>query len=230
GLALLDSNATGTSSSPLESLPIRQHPGFNGSLRNPAGTPARILGGSLGAPGTLGYLHYDKVAGDFTQPNFPILRLRITSGFDGDYSGNWYSPDRSGEGFSIQISNSAQPLIVVAWFTYAPDGSGTPIWLGGSASLNYPPDSVPQVTVQMYQTKGGSFASTQNPTTVQRIPWGSITMGFSDCNHGAVYYQPTNPAFPSGMYLIQRVVPGWYPANYKCADDSLDASNPIPVP
>jgi hypothetical protein len=226
GLLLLDANATGTSSSPPESLPIRQHPGFNGSLRNPTGTPVRILGGSRDNPGDPYYLHYDSVAADFTQPNFPILRLRISMDVDGDFGGNWYAPDRSGEGFSLQISNSAEPTIAVEWYTYAPDGSGTPIWLVGSAPLI---ETGALVTVELDQTTGGRFASTQNPSTVQRIPWGTIMLGFSDCSDGAVYYQPTNPAFPSGMYLIQRVVPGWYPVNYKCASNSLDASFPIPV-
>jgi hypothetical protein len=88
---------------------------------------------------------------------------------------------------------------------------------------NEDPNAVP-----VFDTNG-RFASTQNPASVQRIPWGTIILGFSDCSDGVVYYQPTNPAFPSGMYLIERVVPGWYPLNYKCGASSLEASYPLPV-
>ncbi len=99
-LALLDREGVGPgpSGSPPEDEPIRLHPGFNGSVRNPQGTPMRILGGTLDESSIP--LHYDTCA-VFTRPNFPIVRIRITSaGIDGEYSGNWYSPERSGEGLS----------------------------------------------------------------------------------------------------------------------------------
>ncbi|EDX83039.1 type I secretion target GGXGXDXXX repeat protein domain protein [Synechococcus sp. PCC 7335] len=49
------------------------HPGFNGSERNPDGTPVNILGG-LTAPGAM----IDPVVGDFTQNGGEDLLLRIT--------------------------------------------------------------------------------------------------------------------------------------------------------
>ncbi|VAW45658.1 Alkaline phosphatase [hydrothermal vent metagenome] len=54
---------------------ITLHPGFNGSVNNPAATPVNILGGSLLPPGTT----IDPVLGDFSQGIFPIMRVTISA-------------------------------------------------------------------------------------------------------------------------------------------------------
>jgi hypothetical protein len=156
-----------------------------------------------------------------------LLRIRITSGIDGDYGGNWYSPDRAGEGFTLEVTRLAQPIVVAEWYTYAPDGSGTPIWLFGSAAVN--PDLL-SATIDMYQTHGGAFASTQNPATVVPEKWGTLDVGFFNCGAGHVYYTPLDSRFPAGDYQIQRVAPQWHPPEYNCGTFSLGAPNPSPVP
>ncbi len=51
---------------------IANHPGFNGSVGNPAATPVNILGGTIPPGNTI-----DPVLGDFTRPNVAIMRVTI---------------------------------------------------------------------------------------------------------------------------------------------------------
>ncbi len=51
---------------------VMPHPGFNGSVANPAATPVNILGATV-PPGTT----IDPVLGDFTQGMSPIMRITI---------------------------------------------------------------------------------------------------------------------------------------------------------
>ncbi len=54
--------------------PIADHPGFNGSLANPSGSPVVFLGGTSG-PG----IFFDPVAADFSAPNYQIARITVES-------------------------------------------------------------------------------------------------------------------------------------------------------
>lgn len=54
---------------------VELHPGFNGSLGNPLGTPVNILGTNAAGPN--GDIMIDAVAGDFTQPDYRVVRFRI---------------------------------------------------------------------------------------------------------------------------------------------------------
>lgn len=63
---------------------VIQHPGFNGSLGNPAGSPQNILGGT----NALGE-YIDPIAADFTQPDAELVLIHIntfliTNGTNGD--------------------------------------------------------------------------------------------------------------------------------------------------
>ncbi|MDJ0653292.1 MAG: spondin domain-containing protein [Xanthomonadales bacterium] len=51
---------------------IGPHPGFNGSLANPDGSPVVFLGGTSG-PG----IFFDATAADFTAPNYQVARITI---------------------------------------------------------------------------------------------------------------------------------------------------------
>ena len=88
---------------------VRRHPGLNGSLRNPDGVPV----GGLGASSTFSPdypLSFDPVAADFSRPGRRLGRLIVSSdtGWFGA-SGSWYSPERSGEGFSLQVLPPGEP-------------------------------------------------------------------------------------------------------------------------
>ncbi len=65
-------NQTARNTGTAENGVVGDHPGFNGSVGNPNGTPVNILGGTTAA-GTI----VDPVAGDFTADDDPILRITI---------------------------------------------------------------------------------------------------------------------------------------------------------
>ena len=53
---------------------VTLHPGFNGSVGNPAATPVNILGGTIAAGTTI-----DPVLGDFSRGLVPIMRVTISA-------------------------------------------------------------------------------------------------------------------------------------------------------
>lgn len=202
---------------------VTPHPGLNGSWRNPDGVPQRVLGG------TANYYppsypepipHYDVANADFSRPGYKIGRLLITRRWaSGESSGSYYSPERAGEGFNIELVEPApgQPhtRILVYWYTFKPDGSGEQVWLAGMGEMDA--DGGIAADVEMYVTTGGEFASTSNPDLVDRQRWGTIRIGFGECGHGRVVYQPDDPDWPSGDYFINRLSPQIEGLGWPCA-------------
>ena len=181
---------------------IRQHSGFNGSIGNSSATPQRILGGearyTLAIDGTLHRV--DPILGDFTRPNFRLNRFRLTSRLSSYFSGAWYNPALSGEGFLINIFDAAAPKASLTWFTYAPDASGRQMWLFGSGPIDFN-----SAEIELFVTEGGRMGSTDNPANVRRTRWGTATLGFEYCGHGAVNVRPDDPALTRGTILIERL-------------------------
>lgn len=182
------------------------HPGLNGSLRNPDGVPQRILGATADMGGT--QLHYDPEAADFTVPGYRLGRLviRETQAPRWHVAGSWYDPERAGEGFNIELLPPGQPghvpRILVYWYTYAPDGSGEPVWLSGMAHAY-----ANEVSVPLHVSEGGVFASRDNPALVERTPWGQVTLTFTSCTTGSITWTAEDANWPSGGYDIHRLGP-----------------------
>ena len=186
---------------------IAVHPGYAGSIRNPGGTPGVFGTRSLSCgynPGGAEPLciNIDSVRGDFTRPGYPLLRIRITSGIDGSYSGTWYDPARDGEGFMLDVAEGNPPVLSASWYTYAPDGSGRQVWLVGSGPVTYN-----SAKLDMYESTGGRFAATTNPANVVRRLWGTLDIGFARCEQGRVLYTPADPSYPAGDYFIRPLTP-----------------------
>jgi hypothetical protein len=198
---------------------VELHPGLNGSYRNPSATPQRILGGETYYldPTHPSFQRYDEIDADFSRPGYKIGRLIVSrNSASGNWSGSWYSPERSGEGFNVEIlepdAGNPRARILVYWYTYTPDGSGEQVWLTGVGEFDA--DGGVAANVPLHYTEGGRFASPLNPGLVERIPWGSVRIGFGNCDEGRVFYFPNDPAWPAGDYFIRRLSPqieglGW---------------------
>lgn len=218
---------------------VQVHPGLNGSVRNPQGTPKNILGGENNSyfvrPGEV-RRRYDETAADFTRPGYRIGRFHISRRWaSGEVTGSWYSPDHDGEGFNIQIVEQAEGeprrRMMVNWYTYTPDDSGEQIWLTGigefDADLGIASDVI------MYRTQGGRFASMDNPTQVERVRWGRIKLGFGDCQTGRVFFYPEEPGWPPGDYFIYRLgahIEGIPPSPCRVDNARLTLPEPQPEP
>lgn len=191
--------------------PIRPHPGFNGSQANPDGTPVIFLN------------ELDAQKADFTREPYPIARIRISSGLDASFSGNWYNPAHDGEGFIFDITTNAQgeKLLAVDWFTYQPDGGGEQLWLNGVGRLRDGvgvPDEF-KLEMELLEPVGGRFASEDNPETVERVPWGTMTLQFGDCDRAQVTLNPLDSAYEREPYLIERLTPPPAGTKHWCNDN-----------
>jgi hypothetical protein len=116
------------------------------------------------------------------------------------FSGSWYSTDRSGEGFILQVLDNGTALLL--WFTYPPAGSSAQqawIYADGGAIEAERIRFTSAVT-----THGGRFGATSGGVQVQRIPWGSVELRFTSCNTGEVTYSGP-AAWGSGTRQIVRL-------------------------
>jgi hypothetical protein len=209
---------------------VRPHPGLNGSLRNPGGVPVRVLGGTSSFSDEI-VLEFDRIAADFSRPGRRLGRLVVSSNTSWfGASGAWYSPERAGEGFSLQVLPAAEPggrsRALAYWYTYAPDGSGRQVWLTGVGEIS----SVwtPTSTIPLHRTQGGGFASTGNPENVVAVPWGEITVSFTDCDRATVAYRASEPGYGTGSFTVDRLGPPVEGLDWLCdpTDPWLPQSRP----
>jgi len=100
------------------------------------------------------------------------------------FSGSWYSTDRSGEGFILQVLDNGTALLL--WFTYPPAGSAaSQAWIyadGGAIDGDRIRFS------NAITTRGGRFGVTSGGVQVQRIPWGTVEFRFTSCSAGEVTF------------------------------------------
>ena len=112
-------------------------------------------------------------------------------------TGSWYNPAQSGQGFNIEVM--ANNTFIAFWYVF--DAAGNDLWLTGIGS--YSGDTT---TLAMTQTNGGAFPPAFDPTKIVRTPWGTLSLQFSDCNHGSATWQPNDTThFASGTMPIQRL-------------------------
>ncbi len=103
---------------------------------------------------------------------------------DGGYSGAWYDPNHSGEGFVVEVNDNNQALVY--WFTYTPDGEQR--WMLGVGKVQ----SNSIVINELLKTHGGKFGDHFNPDDVTFETSGSLSIAFLDCHSAIVNYSVDN--------------------------------------
>lgn len=109
----------------------------------------------------------------------------------GGISGAWYDPDRSGEGWLVEVLDAQTAFVY--WFSYTPDGRQA--WFGNVGRIEGP--SI--VIDEAIQPQGGRFGPSYNPAQVQLAPWGAFALTQTGCstavaaavgppNYGSVEY------------------------------------------
>mgnify|MGYP001070257143 CR=1 FL=1 len=209
---------------------VRPHPGFIGAVKQGEAAPGRLLGAVnlvclplIGEP----CLDFAPAALDFTQAGFPLLRMQLTPEYrylNGAWSGSYYDPARSGEGFSIDFIGEDPDQVVLYWYTYQPDGSGKQMWLlgQGQKDLNEARSTdwrrVYDYPLELFVTRGGRLTSTDNPQTVEVIPWGTARLTFSKDYTGGPEMENTSGQPACRELLLTDIDP---------IDDSIDLGLPL---
>jgi len=187
---------------------VSVHPGFNGSVGNPDATPQVFLGGTNPA----GFL-FGETEADFSTSGYQVAEIAISRLIDGSFSGTWYDPNRTGEGFVIDVTsigNSGDSQAVVSWYTYSADGSARQSFLIGSGNI-----VADTILADLSITDGASFGSEFDTDDVITTPWGQVSIKFIDCENAVVTYQSIDSDFGSGTINLTRLTKG--PIDYKGA-------------
>lgn len=187
---------TGTTTSDL----IAAHPGYNGSVGNPDGSPQNILGGTSGAG-----IFFDVTAADFSTAGYALAELTISRVVDGSFSGTWYDPARDGEGVLLEITSDlwGAPIAVITWYSYQSDDSGNQLWLIGNG-----PIVGDTAFVEMFVSSGAQFGAEFDPADVVLEHWGQVQLKFADCGSATLSYTANELAFGEGQMDLSRLTSG----------------------
>ncbi len=122
------------------------------------------------------------------------------------FTGSWSDPNQSGHGLALEVLDGNR--LLAYWFTFTPDGSQQAWFLGvGSYSGNTATIS------QVEQPLGGRWIPNFNPNDVVQQSWGTLTLTFSDCDHGRVDFDSTNAGYGSNHMDLTRIT---MPAGLSC--------------
>ena len=115
------------------------------------------------------------------------------------YTGAWFDPAQSGHGLFIEVLPDSK--IQAAWFTFNPAGTeqawfvGMGTYVGNSA------------TISMTQPTGGRWIPNFDPHQVVNNAWGTLTLTFSDADHGNVGFNSSAGYGAGSMKMVRLTNP-----------------------
>ncbi|MCB1567098.1 MAG: intradiol ring-cleavage dioxygenase [Xanthomonadales bacterium] len=184
---------------------------------------------------------FDYNLDDGQSGSIPLVRItsNLTCSSDGTsvgsadagYSGAWYDPNTSGQGFLVEL-NPASEIAFLSWYTYAPDaasdaGPETQRWFTGQAAFA---SGERDITFTLYQTTGGVFDA-EDP--VATVAVGSAVLSFGSCTTASFNYQFSlgEMAGRSGTIHLGRATaaPGECVFGGSCALIPSETEGPYPL-
>ncbi|MGA9343296.1 MAG: hypothetical protein WBV61_13300 [Rhodanobacteraceae bacterium] len=100
---------------------------------------------------------------------------------DARYSGEWFDPDRNGEGIVLEILDGG--FADVYFFTYPPATEpGQQAWMTGVGTID-------GNSIAFEDVRRPQAIATPNGTRVEKTPWGRIWLTFDDCSHGEMRWE-----------------------------------------
>jgi len=118
---------------------------------------------------------------------------------EGGPSGQWFNPERNGEGFFVEIISGSTQQFSVAMYTF--DAVGNPLWLVGNVAIE-PDDEI--VDVEVFQFDGPAWGPDFDPDDLNMTAFGKITATFPTCDT-ALFSVQTNGSLPSVDYSLVRL-------------------------
>ncbi|RPH98169.1 MAG: hypothetical protein EHM68_05585 [Lysobacterales bacterium] len=154
----------------------------------------------------------DRDGGNRRQGRMNLTRLSRLMGLDcgmqmgapevpaGRFSGSWYDPAHSGEGYVLEVLADMRALVY--WFSF--DAQGARRWFFGTGLI----DGDRLVFDELHTTAGGVFGPDFDPAAVTLAPWGSLELDLT-CAAGTARFTPTEAGFPAGtLDLVRLTQPG----------------------
>ena len=120
-------------------------------------------------------------------------------------TGAWFDPAQSGHGLFIEILNDNRFL--AWWFAFNPAGTEQS-WFGGVGTYS---GNTATITDE-YQTIGGRWIPNFDPSRIVNSAWGTLTITFTDCNHGRVDFNSV-AGYGTGSMNLTRLT---QPAGLSC--------------
>jgi hypothetical protein len=155
------------------------------SVINNDGADASVTLGVFGVSGVL--------------PGAPDAPTRLSDQALSDtVSGNWFNPIRTGEGCQLTREADAETFILTC-YVYREGGQ---LWMIGTGQLV----DGQIVSDDMVITRGARYGAAFDPDDVERIPFGTVAMNFTDCNTGSVAMSPIVDGFGPVLLPMQRIV------------------------
>ncbi len=162
---------------------------------NAARLQLRYVGPAAYGSGTLGMQRLQVVGPDHAtrgplQPDFPR---------DWQYSGTWFDPARSGEGFVLLSSGAPnQRVNGLVWFTY--DLDGKPLWLsGGGVEQNG------RLQLTLYRTYGGRFGNAFDAAAITAAAFGVVDIAFDGCERATLQFTASDPRYSGVVFNLMRL-------------------------
>ncbi len=116
------------------------------------------------------------------------------------YSGNWFNPERSGEGCQLTL-DGGQTTSVLTCYLY---DNGEQFWLIGNGN-----DLGDRYEFnEMVITRGANYGAAFNPDDVVIDNWGEIIMRPIDCNQARFDFRPVDSTLPTFSSQMEKIVPG----------------------
>jgi len=120
--------------------------------------------------------------------------------FAEELSGNYWNPDRDGEGCQLTLEQGGILFVLTCYFY----DQGEQLWLIGLGSLINGQIIFPDMTI----TSGTDYGEDFDADDVIRTSWGSIVMTWTeDCNNADLDLMPVLPGYEELTLEMTRVVP-----------------------
>ena len=113
-------------------------------------------------------------------------------------TGAWYDPAQKGHGILVEVLPGAQ--VIAWWFAFNPAGTEQ-AWFGGQGTYNGNTATISAVD----QPTDGRFIPNFDASKIVHNPWGSLTLTFTDCDHGKVDFASTTAGYGSGSMNLTRL-------------------------
>jgi hypothetical protein len=118
---------------------------------------------------------------------------------EGGPTGQWFNPERGGEGFYIEIIKANPMQIGIAMYSF--NAQGEPLWIVGNVAIGAN-DEV--VGIPVFEFNGPVWGSGYDSDDLNTIPFGTITVRFPTCDTALFSIQTDGP-LQNGDYSLIRL-------------------------